>query len=147
MNKRIHNRYDSVKKGKIWLSRTLIGLVFFMNMLCAIQFMAQPAAYSYQFDLSGEQGIVVIRSIGILFTMWNVPYAIAILDPVRFKVALVSALMMQLIGFIGETSIYLNVLNLLNTKQSILRFMYFDLAGFLILIMAYLLVSKRRKYE
>ncbi len=147
MKKRIHNRYKSIKNGTTWLSRTLIGLVFFINMLCAIQFIVQPAAYSYQFDLSGEQGVVVIRSVGILFTMWNVPYAIAMLDPVRFKVALISALIMQLIGFIGETCLYMNVQNLLNTKQSILRFMYFDLAGFAILIMAYLLISKRRKCE
>jgi hypothetical protein len=95
--------------------------------------------------LEGEAGTVVIRSLGILFIMWNVPYAIAIYHPYRYPVALISALMMQLIGFIGETWIYFGIHSLMNTRSSILRFMIFDFAGLLLLSVAFALLFNKRK--
>ncbi len=146
MKKAVPNAIKQEVDKTIWISRILVGIVFFVNMLCAFQFIIQPALYIYQFDLSGEQGIVVMRSIGILFIMWNVPYAIATINPIRFKVALISALIMQFIGFLGESYIYLNIQSLTNTKLSILKFMYFDLAGLMILMLAYLLISRRMNH-
>jgi hypothetical protein len=93
----------------------------------------------------GEAGIVVIRSLGILFIMWNVPYAIAIYHPYQYSVALISAVLMQLIGFIGETWIYFSIQTLVNTKSSIMRFMIFDFAGLLLLLIAFALLFKKRK--
>ena len=129
----------------IWIIRFLIALVFTSNILCAIQFVVNPSGYIQQFDLVGEAGTVVIRSLGILFIMWNVPYAIAIYQPYRYSVALISALMMQLIGFIGETWIYFGIHSLMNTRSSILRFMVFDFAGLLLLSVAFALLFNKRK--
>jgi hypothetical protein len=129
----------------LWIIRLMIALVFASNILCAIQFLGNPAGYIQQFDLAGEAGTVVIRSLGILFIMWNVPYAISLYNPYRYSVALFSALTMQLIGFLGETWIYFNIQSLVNTKSSIMRFMIFDFAGSLILAAAYILQTYKRK--
>ncbi len=138
----IENRNDPTA---IWIIRLLIAIVFASNILCTIQFLVNPSGYTQQFDLEGEAGTVVIRSLGILFIMWNVPYAIAIYQPYRYPVALVSALMMQLIGFIGETWIYFGIHSLMNTRSSILRFMIFDFAGLLLLSVAFALLFNKRK--
>lgn len=129
----------------IWLIRLLIALVFASNIFCAVLFVVNPSGYIQQFDLAGEAGTVVISSLGILFIMWNVPYAIAICNPYRYSVALFSALMMQLIGFLGEAWIYINIQSLVNTKSSIMRFMIFDFAGLLFLTVAYILLFVKRK--
>jgi hypothetical protein len=123
----------------------MIALVFTSNILCAIQFLGNPAGYIQQFDLVGEAGTVVIRSLGILFIMWNVPYAIALYNPYRYSVALISALLMQLIGFFGETWIYFSIQSLTYTKSSIMRFMFFDFAGLVLLAAAYVLLFYKRK--
>jgi hypothetical protein len=136
------NRNDPIV---IWIIRLLIALVFASNILCAIQFLVNPSSYIQQFDQIGEAGIVVIRSLGILFIMWNVPYAIAVYHPYRYPIALTSALLMQLIGFIGETWIYFSIQNLVNTKSSIMRFMIFDFAGLLLLSVAFALLFNKRK--
>jgi hypothetical protein len=129
----------------IWLIRLLILVVLASNIYCAIQFLVNPSGYIQQFDLTGEAGTIVIRSLGILFIMWNVPYAIAIYQPYRYSVDLISALLMQLIGFIGETLIYFSIQTLVNTKSSIMRFMIFDFAGLLLLTVAYILLFVKRK--
>jgi hypothetical protein len=129
----------------IWLIRSLIALVFASNILCAFQFVVNPSDYIQQFDQTGEAGVVVIRSLGILFFMWNVPYAIAIYHPFRYPVALFSALMMQLIGFLGEMWIYFSIQSLVNTKSSIMKFMIFDLVGLLLLTLAVTLFVIKRK--
>ncbi len=141
-NPPIENRNDPTI---IWIIRFLIALVFTSNILCAIQFVVNPSGYIQQFDLVGEAGTVVIRSLGILFIMWNVPYAIAVYHPYRYPIALTSAILMQLIGFIGETWIYFSIQNLVNTRSSILRFMIFDFAGLLLLSVAFALLFNKRK--
>jgi hypothetical protein len=131
----------------IWIIRLLIALVFASNILCAFQFVANPSGYIQQFDLGGEAGIVVIRSLGILFIMWNVPYAIAIYQPYRYSITLIAALLMQLIGLIGETWIYFSIQNLVNTRSSIMRFMIFDFAGLVLLSVAFAFVFNKRKND
>jgi hypothetical protein len=100
-----------------------------------------------QFDLDGELGNVTIRSIGILFLMWNVPYAIAILYPARYPIVLISAVIMQFIGFVGETYLYLNIQFLENTRLSIFRFMIFDYAGLVLLSIALIIVMRIKHNE
>lgn len=131
--------------SKIFLVRILIALVFASNILCAFQFLINPSGYIQQFNLEGEAGTVVIRSLGILFFMWNVPYAIALFNPYRYSIALFSAVVMQLIGFLGETWIYFSIQSLVNTKSSILRFMVFDFVGLVVLSIAFALLFNKRK--
>jgi hypothetical protein len=132
-------------KSRIWITRILIFIVFTLNVTCAIQFLRQPASFAPSFDLSSEAGIMVIQSLGVLFLMWNVPYAIAIIHPDRYYVALVSAVIMQSIGVLGESWIYFQIQSLILSKLSILRFIWFDTAGFFLLLIAMLLIVRERK--
>lgn len=129
----------------LWVSRILILIVFTLNLSCSIQFLLQPATYAPSFNLIGETGIIVIESIGILFLMWNVPYAIAIIHPARYFVALLSAVIMQGIGVLGESWIFINIQSLPTAKLSIQRFIVFDAAGFILLLAALSIMFRMRK--
>jgi hypothetical protein len=69
--------------------------------------------------------------------MWNVPYIFAAWTPQRHRVSLWQAIFMQAIGLIGETGILLSLSSdhpIL--YQSIFRFIVFDGAGLIALIVA-----------
>ena len=87
------------------ISRVLIGFVFLVNMHCAAAFLFDPAAYMHGFGLDSIVGEQMVRALGLLFVMWNVPYAFALADPLKHRVSLVEALIMQGIGLFGETAI------------------------------------------
>lgn len=128
----------------LWTARLLIFIVFTLNITCAIQFLGQPSVFTPSFNLSGETGIIAIRSIGVLFLMWNVPYVIAILHPKKYFIALVSSVIMQGIGVLGESWIYLQIHSLPFAKSSILRFIWFDAFGLILLMAAFILIQRRR---
>ena len=88
---------------KLWIGRLLIGWVFFTNIQCAILFILCPAGFVRGFELTGVEGDAVVRSFGILFLMWNVPYSMALIQPRKFRLSLFEAVVMQSIGFVGET--------------------------------------------
>jgi hypothetical protein len=129
----------------IWVSRTLILPVLAMNLYCALVFILSPQAYAPAFELSGLPGQVAIRSVGILFVMWNIPYVIALLDPLNNRTTMLASLMMQLTGVIGESWLYTTIPELTVARSSILRFVIFDSLGALFLVAAYLLISQRRQ--
>ena len=122
---------------RLWLSRLLIAAVFVWNIQCAVVFLVSPAPYAAGFELEGTTGEAMVRGMGVLFLMWNVPYAVALWHPVRFRVALAEALVMQSIGLIGESLILATLppANLL-ARTSIARFIGFDAAGLLLLLVA-----------
>lgn len=128
------------------LARLLIFLVTFLNLQCAIQFLLEPWNYSPGFELSGSAGDAMIRGFGLLFIMWNVPYVIALINPVIYRVSLIEAVVMQLIGAVGETVILLTLPgNHSALTGSVTRFIIFDGAGFFVLLAALLLVLRRPK--
>src|ERR1035437_4336550 len=88
---------------KTWLARLLIGWVFFFNVQCAIAFLAAPQLYAGLFELSGPPGEGMLRGLGLLFLMWNVPYAVALWNPARQRTSLYEAIVMQAIGVLGES--------------------------------------------
>src|SRR5512137_977255 len=90
-----------------WAARGLIGLVFFFNVQCALLFLAVPQAYAPSFELSGPVGEGMLRGLGILFLMWNVPYAVALWNPHAHRTSLYEAIAMQAIGVLGETILLL----------------------------------------
>jgi len=92
-----------------WLGRVLIGTVLFINVQCALLFLLQPRVYVPGFGLEGGMGIVYVRGIGLLFLMWNVPYFISVLDPMKYRVSLYEAIVMQAIGLVGETLLLLSL--------------------------------------
>lgn len=125
---------------RIWLPRLLIGAVLFFNLQCAAAFLANPSAYVAGFGLSGEAGAGMLRGMGLLFVMWNVPYVFACYHPVKYRVSLIEALIMQAIGLLGETWIlfggsYDNAL----INSTVLRFIVFDGGGLALLLLAFLL--------
>ena len=118
---------------RTWISRLLIG------------FVTAPDGFASAYELSGISGEAAIRGFGVLFLMWNVPYLFALKDPVRYRLALIFALLMQSIGLIGESYILSTIAaehNLL--RYSILRFIIFDGIGLLLLVVARLFVHDKK---
>ena len=123
----------------IWIGRALIGVVLVVNVQSAILFLWQPEKYAPGFQLSSVEGFAAVRGIGLLFLMWNVPSFVALLDPLKHRVSLFAALMMQTIGVFGESLIYLSLPSGYATLQnSISRFILFDSLGLALLLMAVL---------
>lgn len=131
---------------RIWPARLLIGIVFFFNVQCALAFLIAPQNYAPAFELSGAPGAGMVRGMGILFLMWNVPYAAALWQPMRHFFSLTEAVVMQTIGLVGETLIWLK-LPVVHTmvRGSILRFIWFDGGGLVLLLAAWVIVYTLRK--
>jgi hypothetical protein len=123
-----------------WIARLLIGIVTIWNLQAAFVFIFFPGRFVQAYELSGIAGEAAIRGFGILFLMWNVPYLFALIDPVRYRLALTLSLLMQLIGLVGETFIYLTLpagYDIL--RNSILRFIIFDGIGLILLGLAWMM--------
>ncbi len=133
---------------KRWLGRILIGVVFFANVQCAILFIWRPDAFAPGFELSGVVGAGMVRGMGVLFLMWNVPYAVALLDPVKHRLSLYEAIVMQAIGVVGESLIVWGLPEgHLVVRQTMLRFIAFDGAGLLALLLAAWVTSRMRRAQ
>jgi hypothetical protein len=122
---------------RLWIGRVLIGAVVLWNVQCAMAFLAAPATYAPGFELVGPSGEAMVRGMGVLFLMWNVPYVVALLHPVRHRISLYEAVAMQAIGLVGE-SLILWTLGGGHPVVSgtLLRFIAFDGAGLVALIAA-----------
>ena len=92
---------------RILIVKVFIALVLGWNLQCAVFFLINPQAYMAGFGLEGAAGAQMVRALGLLFVMWNVPYAFALADPLRNKTSLIEAVLMQAIGLAGETLILL----------------------------------------
>jgi hypothetical protein len=131
---------------RIWLARILIGLVFFFNVQCALVFLFAAPDYASSFELGGAAGEGMVRGLGLLFLMWNVPYAVALWQPVRHRLSLFEAVVMQTIGFFGETALLFTFsAGHVVLRSSIERFMLFDGSGLVFLLIAAWLVSRHRQ--
>ena len=119
------------------IARILIGLVFLGNIQCALVFLFNPSPYMVGFGLEGGVGEQIVRAFGLLFLMWNVPYAFALANPVKHRISLIEAVIMQAIGLIGETSILLIGGTYPSPIESTLRcFILFDGIGLVFLLVA-----------
>jgi hypothetical protein len=118
----------------------LIGAVFAWNVQCALVFLAAPGAYTAGFELSGTAGEAAVRGMGILFLMWNVPYALALWHPQKHRMALFEAVAMQAIGVAGESLLLAGLpAGAAILRDSVSRFITFDAAGLALLLAAVLL--------
>lgn len=132
-------------RTRIWIARILVGLVLLSNLYAAVSFLLAPNDYAPGFELKGEPGRVVVLGTAVLFIMWQVPYVFALVHPLRQHTALTQAAIMQGIGLAGETWILQGIPEAHSTlRGSILRFIVFDAAGLLLLILALLLVHHSR---
>lgn len=129
---------------RLWIGRCLILVVFFWNVQAAFLFLIRPQDYAPGFELSGVPGQSILQGIGLLFLMWNVPYFVALLHPVRHRVSLIEAVLMQAIGVIGE-SLLRAVLPSGHAliASSVARFIWFDGGGLVLLILAWIITQKK----
>lgn len=134
--------WNTITSMRLWISRLLILIVTAWNLQAALLFIASPGTVAGDYELSGAAGAAAIRGAGVLFLMWNIPYLIAVLHPRRYRVALVSALLMQLTGLIGESYI-LSTLTMEHAllRASIQRFILFDGIGLVLLFTAWRLAA------
>jgi len=122
---------------KINLARAFIGIVILWNVQCAVVFLLWPERFAPGFQLEGAAGEAMVQGMGVLFLMWNVPYAVALWNPVRYRISLYEAVAMQAIGFVGELLILVTLpAGYALAAQSITRFIYFDGAGLAALLTA-----------
>lgn len=119
------------------IARALIGFVLFINLQCALLFLWKPSAYSSGFEATGLTGDFFIRSLGILFIMWNIPYLVAFLEPKKHRISLFEAITMQSIGLAGETLLLLSLPpDHISMHNSLTRFILFDSIGLSALILS-----------
>ena len=116
---------------RIWAARLLVTIVLFWNLQAAFLFMLKPQLFVQSFQLNGVPGEAAVVGYGILFLMWQVPYFFAFLHPVKFKISLLQALIMQTIGVIAE-SILLSTISIdyLLLRSSIQRFIILMVLAF-----------------
>ena len=131
---------------RVWISRVLITAVTFMNVQSAFQFMLRPQDYAWGFELTGVPGEAMMRGMGVLFLMWNIPYIFAALHPVKNFISLIEAVIMQFVGVSGESLILLGLPGgHPQITTSVTRFIIFDGAGLVVLVTALLLILPVRR--
>ena len=123
--------------------------IFFINVLCAVDFVASPASFAPGYQLEGIPGAVAVQGIGIAFLMWNATYPLFIWKPCRWRVLGWVILAQQAIGLVGELFIASTIPagNALLTN-SIARFVGFDAIGLVIMGASFALLmraSRRRR--
>jgi hypothetical protein len=122
---------------RIWLARTLIGMVLTINVQSALVFLANPAGFTPAYELTGISGQAAIRGFGTLFLMWNIPYLVALIHPIKYRISLYETIAMQSIGLIGESWILWSLpVGHSILRDSIFRFIMFDGGGLIALILA-----------
>ncbi len=79
----------------------------------------------------------MIQGLGLLFLMWNIPYVVAVINPQKYVVSLIEAVIMQAIGVIGESILLMAIpLKYALLHTSVTRFIVFDGSGLILLIIA-----------
>lgn len=128
------------QRTRLFIARFCVGLVLFINLNCAVQFLLKPEFFGAGFELTGVPGSAMIQGMGLLFIMWNVPYVFALIHPIKNRISMVETLIMQWIGVSGE-SILMSQLpgSHPNLQGSVHRFILFDGAGFIMLLVAFLI--------
>jgi len=129
--------------ARLWLARLLIITVIAWNLQAALAFLLAPASFAPAFELAGLPGQAAVQGIALLFIMWNVPYLVAAWHPRKHLLSLKEALAMQLIGLLGESALLLSLaLSHPALRLSIQRFIAFDAAGLLLLLIAFWLANQ-----
>jgi hypothetical protein len=132
---------------RTWSARIIIGIVAGWNLQAAFIFIFSPNRMATSYELSGVPGEAAVRGIGVLFLMWNVPYLFAVQNPIRYQLALYFAMLMQLVGLIGESYIFSTLSrDHVLLKNSISRFVIFDSVGLFLLMFAYFLIKNKVTY-
>lgn len=127
----------------------LIGVVFFVNVQAGIDFYLNPQKYTAAYELSGIPGEISVSGVGLLFIMWNVPYAFALWNPIKYRISLLQSILMQTLGVFGESILLsrISAQEFPTLSKSIMRFIYFDGTGLVFLLIAGYLVFSLTKEQ
>lgn len=129
-----------------WTARLAFALPFAWNLQCIITMFADPTSSAASFHLSGDPGTIAIQGLAVAFLMWNATYPPVICAPRRFKTLGIIVAIQQVIGLVGETTIYLTLpAGETLIAESIGRFMLFDAAGLVLMAIALVLLWKPRR--
>ncbi|HAE85837.1 MAG TPA: hypothetical protein DCG78_04935 [Anaerolineaceae bacterium] len=140
----MHGEAVQIKANKVWLIRLLVVIVIFMNLQAALQYLLNPSVYIGAFELEGIPGMTAVMGMGILYVMWQVPYIFAVINPIAHRISLLESVLMQAIGLIGETLLLSRIpLEHAILRGSILRYIWFDAGGLILLLLALFLVNRR----
>ena len=148
-DKRLWGVFDKNEDAKhtmrIWITRLLVLAVFAVNVYCALSFILFPEQSIGAYELTGASGIAAIQGIGFAFLMWNATYPPVIIKPARQRVLFLVIIFQQVIGLVGDAIIYYQLPEVhLVLAESILRFIIFDSAGLVLLILGFFLTRKRK---
>jgi len=125
-------------RGATWFARLIVLVVFLSNLSAAIPFIVRPARYAWGFEVQGVVGDVVVRSFGLLFLMWVVPYVPVIVHPVKYRVCFLVILAQQCLGLVGESWMWaVTPLEHAALRATGLRFIVFDAVGLFLLWMGW----------
>jgi len=137
-----------LEKSRLWSARLLIALVVGWNLQAAIAFILWPERYAPGFELTGVPGAAAMRGTGILFLMWTVPYVVALWHPRKHRPFVLTALLMQFVGLVGESLILISLpQGYASLHTSIVRFIAFDAGGLVLLIAALWLSNNKVEME
>jgi len=129
---------------RIWSARLLIAVVIAWNLECALVFWLNPGVFAPGFELAGVPGAAAVQGFAVLFVMWNIPYLVALWNPMHHRRSVWESLVMQTVGVIGESLIlFLLPAGHAILHASLLRFIFFDATGVLLLIGAGLVSNKQ----
>lgn len=128
----------------LWCARIVFGLVFIINVQCALQFVFTPDTYVGAYELEGISGIIALQGMGIAFLMWNVTYPFFIAHPIKWRIVGIIILFQQAIGLVGESLLLACLPNGHEIlASSIQRFIFFDGIGLLVMAAAYFILIKK----
>lgn len=123
--------------------RILYFAVFVSNMICIVAFIADPESYVYSYELKAATGgVAAIEGFGVAFAMWNTTYPFFIVRPRRNKTLGLVIIAQQIVGLIGELYIKSGLPSTSTIlSESIMRFVWFDAGGLVLLLAAYITLS------
>jgi len=134
-----------LQRWVLWSARGSLALVLAWNLQAALSFILWPDAHAFGFEVEGVPGRAVVQGFGILFLMWNVPYAAALVHPLRQIVSFACAIVAQFIGLAGEMWMYAALPpGHAALRATALRFITFDGAGFILLALTFAMLLRQR---
>lgn len=135
-----------LRRAAPWVARALVAVVFAVNVQCALQFVAAPAAYAPAYQVEGPGALAFVQTVGILFLMWNAAYLPVIAQPGRHRACFAVILAQQVLGLAGETALRAGMgPDLAALSASIARFITFDAAGLVLLAVAFAITRTPKK--
>lgn len=138
-------------RAAAWIARAAVFIVFFLNVMCAVQFILEPIGYATAYGLPAtEESGAMVAGLGVAFLMWNTTYPAVIFNPRKFRSLYVVVLFQQLIGLIGESCILAHLVGaglgggLM--AAGILRFVAFDAGGLVLMLVAFIALVRAERY-